>query len=75
MPWQPMETAPRNGTKFDVWISRDGERVTDVYWSTVQDGWCIDGPYGPEEPTPLAIFPPATHWMPLPEPPAGAADA
>ncbi|MGN6099855.1 MAG: hypothetical protein ACTHOR_01800 [Devosia sp.] len=65
--WQPIETAPKDGQKFDGW--QGGGRVTDVYWSDVQDAWCVDGPYGPEEPTPIAIAPPLTHWQPLPTPP------
>ncbi len=70
--WQPIETAPRDGTKFDGW-QRD-ERVTDMYWSDIQDAWCVDGTYGPEEPTPLAFFPRVSHWRPLPEAPTTLAD-
>lgn len=70
--WRPIESAPKDGTNFDGW-QRD-ERVTDMFWSAVQDAWCIDGTYGPEEPTPLAIYPPVTHWRPLPEPPRPAAE-
>lgn len=69
--WRPIETAPRDGTKIDVW--HGGERMTDVYWSDIQDAWCFDGACGPEEPTPLAAFPPVRHWLPLP--PAPGAEA
>lgn len=65
--WQRIETAPKDGTKFDAW--QHGHRVTDVYWSDIQEGWCVDGSYGPEEPTPLAVIPAVLHWMPPPEPP------
>lgn len=65
--WQAIETAPRGGTKFDAW--QHDQRVVDVYWSDIQDAWCIDGQYGPEEPTPLALSPPITHWMQPPSPP------
>lgn len=68
--WRTIETAPRDGTKIDVW-ARD-ERTTDVYWSDIQDAWCIDGTYGPSEPTPLAIYPRVSHWMPLPKAPQNA---
>jgi hypothetical protein len=64
--WLPMSTAPMDGTKFDVWIGRDGYRITDVYWSDVQQAFCTDGEYGPEEPSPLAVVPAPTHWMPRP---------
>lgn len=67
MTWQPIETARRDGTKMDIWY-RDG-RKTDVYWSDVQSWWCTDGYYGPVEPSPLALYPPPTHWQPLPDPP------
>lgn len=65
--WRPIESAPMDGTKIDVW-SRD-ERITDVYWSDIQDWWCVDGMCGPEEPTPLHVAPAITHWQPLPDPP------
>ena len=68
--WQPIETAPRDGSRFDAWLpSRGGGRVTNVYWSDIQEWWCVDGAYGPEEPTPLPIVPVISHWMPVPEPP------
>lgn len=54
--WRPIWTAPKDGTKFDAW--QNGERQTDVYWSDIQEDWCVDGSYGPEEPTLLAIIPP-----------------
>lgn len=65
--WRPIETAPRDGTKIDVW--HGGERMADVYWSDIQDAWCFDGLCGPEEPTPLAAFPPVRLWLPLPPAP------
>lgn len=68
--WRPIETAPTDGTKIDVWVKK--HRITDVYWSDIQGWWCIDGHYGPEEPTPLAIIPAPTHWLALPAPPSAA---
>lgn len=70
--WRDIASAPKDGTKFDVW--QGGRRVVDVYWSNVEDAWAVDGMYGPEEPAPLAIFPPVTHWMPLPASPANPAE-
>lgn len=63
--WRPMETAPRDGTKVDV--VQGGRRVVNVYWSDVEETWCRDGDYGPEEPSPLPIVPKPAGWLPLPE--------
>ena len=71
--WRDIATAPKDGTKFDGW-QRD-ERVCDMHWSDVQDAWCVDGDYGPEEPTPLAFFPRVSHWLPLPSAPNQAKEA
>ena len=69
--WRPIETAPKDGAKFDVWMGRDGYRICDVYWSDIQGCLSTDGVYGPEEPTPLAAYPQPTHWRPLPAAPTG----
>lgn len=56
MSWQPIETAPKDGT-FVLAVTESGYRVivqwcADKFWrSNVPHAW---------EPT---------HWMPLPEPP------
>lgn len=67
-PWQPIETAPRDGTPILVFY---GERIgMDRYyvrywdrgdWATDKEGW-VDHwrQIRPEQPT---------HWMPLPMPP------
>ena len=53
MTWQPIETAPRDGTVIDLWMvteERKGFRIPDAYWVTNQpysarmvwkkrDGW------------------------------------
>jgi hypothetical protein len=65
--WQPIETAPRDGIKFDGW--RDGRRVTDVYLDDrgviTRQNW--NGKYAT-----WTYFDPSvpfTHWKPLPEAP------
>ncbi len=64
--WQPIETAPRDGTVLllyssnhsDVWQQRL------AYWATgPREGWYGRG--GPAYATDGAF----SHWMPLPEPP------
>lgn len=68
--WQPIETAPRDGTEVILW---DVFGVTTAYW-----GWSDD--YAKEIgyiPTWWATYPGAhnpqtpTHWMPI-QPPPGA---
>lgn len=66
--WQPIDSAPRDGTKIDV-INHHGERTTDVYFSPHRNRWVhwwqqYHGSMGEVE---LDIAP--THWMPLPTPP------
>ncbi|QLB38245.1 hypothetical protein phiGT1_33 [Sulfitobacter phage phiGT1] len=71
--WRPIETAPKDGTEFQVWLSKkNGHGFWDPrarynknncfqLWGRVDydiDGWEI---YPGLEPT---------HWMPLPEAPA-----
>ncbi len=69
MEWQPIESAPRDGTEFQGWVYKYGwepkcrfDPITESFqiWGRVdydQDGW----DFYPH----MAI----THWMPLPAPP------
>ena len=75
--WQPIETAPKDGTRILVSFGTMG--IYAVAWEeSAYDEfklWCVDdnkhGPYylrgysdeGPRSPT---------HWMPLPDPPKEA---
>ena len=62
--WQPIETAPKDGTPIDLWSPAHG-RCTDmrrvqlaednVFYDPVESGFCCVRD--------------ATHWMPLPNPP------
>jgi hypothetical protein len=64
MTWQPIETAPKDGTHILAW--RNNNPPTVVHW--------FDDPEAPgfytsvNEIAPNYPFNP-THWMPLPEPP------
>lgn len=64
--WQPIDTAPRDGTWFDVWAVMRGssQRFTNV---EIGD----DGRYFVNENDAgyLGDCWTVTHWMPLPEPP------
>lgn len=56
--WQPIETAPKDGTLVLVW---DEDTPITASWDE-GFGWCdnVRGTYWGFSPT---------HWMPLPEPP------
>jgi len=56
MEWQPIETAPRDGTI--ILLSTPKGRVADGMWHKRYGVWAWT--YVMVEPT---------HWMPLPEPP------
>jgi len=38
MDWQPIETAPKDGTPIDLWHINQF-RLTDIWWSG-EDEWC-----------------------------------
>jgi hypothetical protein len=59
MTWQPIETAPRDGTDILCW---DGDSVSITYWSLYAKKWAWSDTY-------LEDVTHWTHWMPLPEPP------
>lgn len=66
MKWQPIETAPKDGTAILIWqpdkkkgLSQDDNRYAIGYWRVAEGGW---GNRNSAEVNP-------SHWMPLPEPP------
>lgn len=64
MDWQPIETAPKDGSIVDLWVTEPslpgGYRATDAWWDGRFDIWrTMHG-----EPVDRA-----THWRELPEPP------
>lgn len=71
-PWQPIETAPKDGTEFDGWA---GERVTGVFWGKPDDeppnarGW-VKAHYVTGYGWDVMRVNNLSHWMPLPAPPA-----
>jgi len=54
MEWQPIETAPKDGTPI---LGRAGEEITTVEWFDMGDYWslCVASSYDSDEWTP-------THW-------------
>lgn len=71
--WQPIETAPKDGTDILVtvgtggrchvvaWLDEHGEPSAEYGWWRVDDN--KHGPYSLRGASP-------THWMPLPDPPS-----
>ena len=60
--WQPIETAPKDGTHI-LGLAYDDEEMTVIYWR-YDDGWSLSVSC---EPASDSYFWP-THWMPLPKP-------
>jgi hypothetical protein len=72
MKWEPIETAPKDGTLIDVWVSE--ERVTDVRWMIMRqvEGWYCWATNEHGESRLILVekeHGTPTHWMPLPPPP------
>ncbi len=60
--WQPIETAPRDGSRFLAFQRGDGDQRFECWWQDdfgIWSGWMDDWDGEPEP----------THWMPLPTPP------
>jgi hypothetical protein len=76
--WQPIETAPKDGTEIIVFHPEGG--VCAAFCPGDDFDWhCMDGSNtivgsrsGRSIPSMTSFIHPPTHWMPLPEPPAGA---
>ena len=66
--WQPIETAPKDGTKVLLVSNRGqvyiGQYDDDRWVRKPEPYWCIAG-----MPKTHARAQRPTHWMPLPEPP------
>lgn len=70
--WQPIETAPKDGTKVDVWVcpwdafaNGNAARITNAWfedgkWKRILSGWTHD----------IEDCGEPTHWQPLPAPPS-----
>lgn len=71
--WQPIATAPTDGTHVDIW---DGRRMTNMY---LKDGdwahsrWSLGRPRDARKVhlrTRVYVGLKPTHWRPIPDPPA-----
>lgn len=80
--WQPIETAPRDGTRFWGLIDDDaiamfwhpgfGEFVSSYRQMTMHNGWTFENGDKTQDHSPVVHKPGA--WMPLPSPPVTGKD-
>lgn len=67
--WQPIETAPMDGTQVDLWAGHLAGRIPNARWNAQAfrwEEWFQDG-VGTMRWNAVVYTP--THWMPLPKPP------
>jgi hypothetical protein len=72
--WQPIKTAPKDGTIFDVWLGNAEPSYVEFYCgpggTRRSASWHWNqGKYRPAMGLPIPVFVEPTHWQPLPEPP------
>lgn len=73
--WQPIKTAPRDGTLLDLWVlfpahedmPESSLRRADSFWSEKRQDWMIGNGFALAQ---YAAKPVATHWMRRPDGPA-----
>jgi hypothetical protein len=72
MEWQPISTAPKDGTRILIFCPRSSHKVQEASWAipyeSAPDGWWST-PLGPAGRGYTILPEAATHWMPLPEAP------
>jgi hypothetical protein len=70
MEWQPIETAPKDGTPLLLFIDGESEladRMTTGRWNSGRWELCQVGGYAEDS----EVWTDPTAWMPLPPPPEG----
>ncbi|MET3929522.1 hypothetical protein ABIE51_001409 [Lysobacter sp. OAE881] len=66
--WQPIETAPKDGTTIIIAYSLGGQHVETAWWDG--EGWA----YNWHEYDGTSYVKDVTHWQPLPAPPKDSAN-
>lgn len=67
--WQPIETAPKDGTEILVCVSYNLGCEEDGYETKTWVDWALEPYVWPQFRDRIDIPFPPTHWMPLPSPP------
>lgn len=81
--WQPIATAPKDGTLIDLWLPKSRQRTTRCYWGRPQhtcgenEGYCDscpdhDGWVDGEDFTLGYTSEEPSHWMPMPAAPTAS---
>ncbi len=71
--WQPIETAPKDGTAILLALTQDyysGGRVKEGFCDELSGDWYLANDSCSCCYYPLSDDNPPTHWRPLPDPPA-----
>ncbi len=63
--WQPISTAPKDGTVIDLWA--ENQRLANCTWCEDSSSWKQQYSENPGTLFPINLDP--THWMPVPEAP------
>lgn len=71
--WQPIETAPKDGSEMLIWLGAPWSRVEKACWYEPWSNWQAGAfPIDPARDDFHGIGRSVpTHWMPLPAPPTG----
>ena len=65
--WQPIETAPKDGTEIDLWTLNGREPA--ARFNVKRNRWEVIGLDGFDTLNWVDVDGKPTHWMPLPAPP------
>lgn len=66
--WRPIETAPKDGTRVDLWVPPYG-RIVNCLWDVAANRWVARGEPDEEGCDEIAFGPRPTHWREIPAPP------
>jgi hypothetical protein len=72
LPWQPIETAPKDGSEIVLWCAKSKSLIVKCCWSVIRGKWvewAIDG-FDYLDWCPLEPHDKPTHWLRIIPPPA-----